>query len=364
MTTIRLAVLPIIVAALCALVASTHAAFSNRTANPANSFTADTDWVAPFASESLIARTSGTPSTLAAGAEYYVYANVADTGNPASGTQSVSADVSAITAGANAVPLSAGSFTVGSATYNRRSVALTADTDLAGGSHAYTLRLTDADGNSRTQAGFSIDATDPPTARTVTGSASGGASSTNTLTVDAPSSQPGDLMFAAVVSGATSSTLSAPAGWAPYGTSQAPGMVLSIFRKVATASEPGSYTFTSDAGNTMVGGIVAYGDVLESDLYVARLEDSGTSTHTTGALTVMPGTRLLSIFADSASGARTWTGSDNERIDVTAETGGGGSVVSMSMYDSTLLPAGTYTRSATASDASNNAAMWLIALRG
>ena len=361
----RLLALPIIVAALLGLVSATHGAFSASATNPGNAFQADTDWAAPTASASRITRTSGpTPATLAAGSDYYVYAEVADTGNPATGTQSVSANVSAITAGATSVPLAAGSWTVGATTYNRRSAALTADTNLTSGTHAYTLHLTDADGNARTQGGFSIDSTDPPTARTVTGSATGGSSSTSSLTIGAPNAQPGDTMFAAVANGASSAILSAPAGWSLYGTSSDPGLQFAIFRKVATASEPASYTFTSDAGNSMVGGIVAYGDVLDSDLYVARNESSGTATHTTGALAVQSGTRLLAIYVDSLGGAggHSWTSSDNERVDVSATTSG--TNVSLAMYDTGVLDAGTYQRSAVSTQSTSNAAMWLIALRG
>src|SRR3954468_7173751 len=100
MLRLRFAAIPIAVAALLALVTVTAAAFSAGTSNPANAFSAAPDWTAPIAAASKITRTSGTtPSTLVAGTDYYVYADVSpDSGNPASGTQSVTANVSNLTA--------------------------------------------------------------------------------------------------------------------------------------------------------------------------------------------------------------------------------------------------------------------------
>lgn len=156
-----------------ALVAATVAAFLLGTAalarqsvwgnftatapNAGNSITAATDFKAPTASASVIGKTAGgINGQIKKGATYYVYANVSDTGNPASGISAVTANVSSITAGSAAVALSAGSFTSGGVSYGYRSAALTADTGLAAGTYSYSLTLTDAAGNSRTQSGFSV----------------------------------------------------------------------------------------------------------------------------------------------------------------------------------------------------------------
>jgi hypothetical protein len=110
------------------------------------------DWLAPTASASAIGR-SGAYFTgfIKQGATYYVYANVADTGSPASGIASVTANVSTIKSGSTAVALTSGIYAAGGTAYNYRSAALTAATTLAAGSVAYTLTSTDNAGNSGTQ---------------------------------------------------------------------------------------------------------------------------------------------------------------------------------------------------------------------
>jgi hypothetical protein len=113
---------------------------------------AGADWLAPTASASAIGR-SGAYFTgfIKKGATYYVYASVSDTGSPASGVASVTADVHTITSGSTAVALTAGSYSAGGTAYNYRSAALTAATSLAAGSDAYTVTSTDNAGNVGTQ---------------------------------------------------------------------------------------------------------------------------------------------------------------------------------------------------------------------
>jgi hypothetical protein len=152
--------------------------FTSTAPNAGNSITAAADFRAPSASATTLAKTSGgTVGQIKKGGTYYVYANVSDTGNPASGVATVTANVSSITSGSTAVALSAGSFTAGGISYNRRSAALTAAADLAAGSYSYSLTVTDAAGNSKTQSGYSVvvDNTAPAgtDAQTVNGATNG-----------------------------------------------------------------------------------------------------------------------------------------------------------------------------------------------
>jgi hypothetical protein len=80
---------------------------------------------------------------------------VADTGNPASGISSVTANVSNITAGQTAVALSSGSFSAEGSSYNYRSASLTADNPVSAGSKAYTITSADNASNSG-QTGFTV----------------------------------------------------------------------------------------------------------------------------------------------------------------------------------------------------------------
>jgi Bacterial Ig-like domain len=133
------------------------AAFRSTTSNPGNSFAAAADYRAPTVSTTVIAKTTGYDAGyVKQGGTYYVYANVSDTGNPASGISSVTADVSAVTTGSTAVTVTAGSYSAQGTTYNYRSASLTASNPLAAGSKSYSITSTDAAGNSRTQTAFPV----------------------------------------------------------------------------------------------------------------------------------------------------------------------------------------------------------------
>jgi hypothetical protein len=134
--------------AACVLaVGFSAASFTDSKQNP-QSVSAIADWTAPSAEASVIAPTSGgTPGYLKSSKPaYYVYAKVSDSGNPASGVSSVKANVNSLTTGQTAVTLTAGSYSVGGASYNYRSASLTAGT-LSAGSKAYSLALSDKAGN-------------------------------------------------------------------------------------------------------------------------------------------------------------------------------------------------------------------------
>jgi hypothetical protein len=136
------------------------ASFTDSTQNP-QTLSAATDFLAPSAGASAIAKTQGgVAGYIKAGGTYYVYANVTDAGSPATGIASVKADVSSITAGQTAITLTAGSYTAGGVSYGYRSAQMTAGS-LTAGSKSYTLTLADSAGNSRNQS-FSVTADNGP----------------------------------------------------------------------------------------------------------------------------------------------------------------------------------------------------------
>jgi hypothetical protein len=152
--------------------------FTATAPNSGNSITAAADFRAPNASVSAIGKTAGgVVGQIKKGGTYYVYANVSDSGKPASGVSSVTANVSSITSGSTAVALSTGSFSSGGVSYGYRSAALTAGTGLAAGSYSYSLTLTDKAGNSKTQAGFTVTVDNTAPTGTDLQTANGGATS-------------------------------------------------------------------------------------------------------------------------------------------------------------------------------------------
>jgi hypothetical protein len=149
-------------AAIGAAGESTFALFSGGTSSSSSSLNADTDWAPPEASASVIVKVAGgEPGYVRPGGTYYFYADVRDSGNPASGIASVGAD-----AGLGLVTLSAGGpWTVGGVSYDHRSVLQTVPTGAPAGTYPYTVTSTDLDlpPNSQTQGGFNVtvDATAP-----------------------------------------------------------------------------------------------------------------------------------------------------------------------------------------------------------
>jgi hypothetical protein len=136
------------------------AAFSSTTTN-VNSFSAKSDVRAPTADATQEARADGggTAGQIQSGGTYYVYANVSDAGNPASGVQTVTADLSSFDTGVTAAALTTtgGPWTVGGTSYAYRTAQLTANSSLTGGaSYSYSLTMTDVAGNSRTTTGFTV----------------------------------------------------------------------------------------------------------------------------------------------------------------------------------------------------------------
>jgi predicted ribosomally synthesized peptide with SipW-like signal peptide len=134
---------------------ATYAAFTATTSTGGSSLATAADWAPPTVPGAVIAHSAGVGSFLGQGKTYRVYANVNDTGNPASGVSTVTANVSNITSGQNSVNMSSGSFTVGTTSYGYRSGSLTADSPLSG-SKTFSITATDGASNSATQGGFSV----------------------------------------------------------------------------------------------------------------------------------------------------------------------------------------------------------------
>ena len=138
---------------------SSIARLTDTAAEGANTFTtaASFDTVAPTVSATVISKSSPYfAGFIKQAGTYYVYVNATDGGAVPSGIATIRADVSAITTGATAVALAAGSFTVEGVTYGFRTALLTANNPLTAGAKAYTLTSTDNKGNSRLQTGYSV----------------------------------------------------------------------------------------------------------------------------------------------------------------------------------------------------------------
>lgn len=145
--------LSLVALAGCLLAVGFSAASFTETQQNPQTISAATDWVAPSVSASVIDQTEARAAGyIRSSVGYYVYANVSDSGNPASGVASVKADVSNVTTGQTEVPLLAGSYSADGVSYNYRSAELKAKSSLSTGSKAYALDLADSAGNKASQA--------------------------------------------------------------------------------------------------------------------------------------------------------------------------------------------------------------------
>lgn len=149
-------------AALAYVLPGTSSSFTATTGNSGNAVTAAPDWTAPNVDAFVLQKSAGgSTNTLAPGGGFYVYANVSDSGNPASGVASVNAS-SADIATVSQAPLHAGSWTVGGTEYHFRTDELTAMSTLTTGSYHYRVDATDAAGNGPGGATGSVDVSADP----------------------------------------------------------------------------------------------------------------------------------------------------------------------------------------------------------
>lgn len=160
----------------------TAAAFSGTTTEQID-IAAHTDWTAPTASPIAIAKsTGGEAAYIKQAGTYRVYANMTDSGNPAAGVGTVTADASAITVGqtAAAMTTTGGPFTIDGTSYTHRSASLTAKTPLTG-TPAFTIAAVDLASPANTMSAASGSVTMDNTAPTPTS-----ISTTNATTAGRP----------------------------------------------------------------------------------------------------------------------------------------------------------------------------------
>ena len=143
---------------------ATFATFASEAESAGNQIAAAADFRPPQVTAAVLGKTLGSATGFVKpGSTYYVYANVAtDTGNPASGIDTVTADVASFSAGSTTAALAPGSYTAAGTSYGYRSPALTAGAAVPEGPTAFTVTATDNVLNAATLGGSAvIDSTAP-----------------------------------------------------------------------------------------------------------------------------------------------------------------------------------------------------------
>ena len=152
---------------------ATFAAFTSPADNPGNVVTAAPDWRGPTVSGGA-GKLNGPLGYARQGDNVYLFLNVDDTGNPASGVQSVTASVTVPGYGTVNLLMTAGTYTVRGQTYNYRSDPQTIP-PLADQTLNVVVTATDNAGNAtNTTIPFAVDNTGPTASAIQTANKAGG----------------------------------------------------------------------------------------------------------------------------------------------------------------------------------------------
>jgi hypothetical protein len=195
-------------------------------------------------------------------------------------------------------------------------------------------------------------------------SALGSGSRVTSVTINKPAGTlSGDVLIAALTMDAAGvETITPPAGWTLVRTVNG-GSGLAIYWKAAGGSEPASYVFGFNPGNTdITGAIGAYSGVDNAtpvDVENGNTSPGATSHTTLSVSTATANTRLVALFGDDASSSWTAPAGMTARVN----SNGGALNSSLSISDAAQAATGaTGTRTATSSNVSNGVHE-LLALR-
>ncbi|MER8030725.1 hypothetical protein ABTZ78_17400 [Streptomyces bauhiniae] len=195
--------------------------------------------------------------------------------------------------------------------------------------------------------------------------------STTSLACNVPSgTAAGDVMVAVISRATTGSTVSTPSGWTivpSFPVTNSNGTTLLAFYRVASASEPASYTFTGSAQKWCIA-ICTYRGVDNTspiNASAAAADTTNRAAHTSPSVTTTAANCwVLAAYCDrGTSTASTWS-------TPSGLTSRSGNVVTTGTSDNSLATfdtnagqaAGSYSYASTASASQSNAAMGTIAL--
>ena len=192
----------------------------------------------------------------------------------------------------------------------------------------------------------------------------------NVLTIAKPAGTvQDDVMIASIGVRPSSTTITAPSGWTLVrrmdngsGTSNS----LAVYRRVAGASEPASYTWTVSGNNYAVGGIQSFSGIDTAspiDVENGQTTPNGT-THTTPSVTTTVAGAIL-VTSHTYSSNRTWSPPSGmiEAIDVSMGPDGAIGQALEANYEFLGAAGSTGTKSATAAGDADTGNAHILALR-
>lgn len=185
-----------------------------------------------------------------------------------------------------------------------------------------------------------------------------------TIAVPMPTSVAGDQLIAVLSVSSTQSMTTTPSGWVlmatfPWVDNSSAVSNVWVYKKIATGSEPASYTWGWANSGGGIGTILSYQGAVLVDAECAGTPQASTSqTRTTPSVTTGGPRHLVSIFAD-ANGSTYSGATDTQRVAAT-RTGG----ASLLVQDTNgLVAQGTYSKTATASVNTNVGVQVILSLQ-
>jgi len=151
--------------------------------------------------------------------------------------------------------------------------------------------------------------------------AASAATTAATLSVNKPAATvSGDLMIASIAVRSAAVTITPPSGWTLVRrTDNSPEASLSVYYKIATASEPSSYTFATSTGMSAAAWIAAYSGVNQTtpvDTDKGQFVVTSSTTYNAPGITTTYANDvvLFTIGAfDQGTSGDTWTGPTTQR---------------------------------------------------
>lgn len=193
-----------------------------------------------------------------------------------------------------------------------------------------------------------------------------------TLPVNVPAGTvAGDVMLAAVAVSPTTASINTPTGWTLVRTlsnTSSTSSRLALFSRVATASEPASYTWTFSSNHAgAVAGISSFSGVDTAtpiNVESGKATSSSTTHSTPSITTIYNNTLLVGIFSYASSGSWTPPSGMTEAVDIASRPPSNSGGESMEISYQSQSSAGAVTaKSAKGSATRDRGATELIALK-
>ena len=182
--------------------------------------------------------------------------------------------------------------------------------------------------------------------------ATSNATNTTTLVINTPAEvQPGDLLVAAVVLGAgAAATFTISGGW----TELSDANQRAVYVKIATGSEPSSYTITSTVSGNLTGAIVC---VTAAAYDVSSVLSTSAVSPVTNSITLARNDSLALIIQTQSSGTSTgtWSLGWSTAVPKTGRVDGGNITAYIQIYYKVFDAGATGTVTVTSSGTSTRA---------